>query len=59
MNGTLRLYLPGIALCVGVTAIAKLIEKAEVEAWGHLYLEGLVIAILIARPRGLLGTRES
>jgi uncharacterized integral membrane protein (TIGR00698 family) len=39
--------LPGIALCVGVTAVAKLIEKAEVEAWGHLYLEGLVIAILI------------
>jgi uncharacterized integral membrane protein (TIGR00698 family) len=47
VNGTLRLYLPGIALCVGVTAVAKLIEKAEVEAWGHLYLEGLVIAILI------------
>src|SRR6478735_1024561 len=43
----LRLYLPGIALCVGVTAAAKLIEKAEVEASGHLYLEGLVIAILI------------
>jgi uncharacterized integral membrane protein (TIGR00698 family) len=43
----LRLYLPGIALCVGVTAVAKLIEKGEVEAWGHLYLEGLVIAILI------------
>src|SRR3954469_10506021 len=47
VNGTLRLYSPGIALCVGVTAVAKLIEKAEVEAWGHLYLEGLVIAILI------------
>src|SRR6185436_16527704 len=43
----LKLYLPGVALCVGVTAVAKLIEKAEVEAWGHLYLEGLVIAILI------------
>jgi uncharacterized integral membrane protein (TIGR00698 family) len=43
----LKLYLPGVALCVGVTALAKLIEKAEVEAWGHLYLEGLVIAILI------------
>src|ERR1041385_4738854 len=43
----LRLYLPGIALCVGVTAIAKLIEKAEVEVSGHLYLEGLVIAILL------------
>jgi len=43
----LKLYLPGVALCVGITAAAKLIEKAEVEAWGHLYLEGLVIAILI------------
>jgi uncharacterized integral membrane protein (TIGR00698 family) len=43
----LKVYLPGIALCVGVTAAAKLIEKAEVGAFGHLYLEGLVIAILI------------
>jgi uncharacterized integral membrane protein (TIGR00698 family) len=43
----LKLYLPGLALCVGVTAVAKLIEKAEVETWGHLYLEGLVIAILL------------
>jgi len=42
-----KLYLPGIALCVGITGAAKLIEKVEVEAWGHLYLEGLVIAILI------------
>jgi uncharacterized integral membrane protein (TIGR00698 family) len=43
----LKAYLPGIALCVGVTAVAKLIEKAEVQAFGHLYLEGLVIAILL------------
>src|SRR6185369_14045716 len=43
----LKLNLPGVALCVGVTAVAKLIEKAEVEAFGHLYLEGLVVAILI------------
>ena len=42
-----KLYLPGLALCVGITAVAKLIEKAQVDAWGHLYLEGLVIAILI------------
>ena len=47
MIAPLKRYLPGIALCVGVTAVAKLIEKAEVEASGHLYLEGLVIAILI------------
>src|ERR1041384_6292656 len=43
----LKLYLPGIALCVGITAAAKLIEKAEIQASGHLYLEGLVIAILV------------
>jgi uncharacterized integral membrane protein (TIGR00698 family) len=43
----LKLYLPGIALCVGVTAVAKLMERAEVGLWGHPYLEGLVIAILL------------
>ena len=47
MIGRLKAVLPGLALCVGVTAIAKLIEKAEVEVSGHLYLEGLVIAILL------------
>jgi uncharacterized integral membrane protein (TIGR00698 family) len=39
--------LPGVALCVAVTAAAKLAEAAEVRLVGHLYLEGLVIAILI------------
>jgi uncharacterized integral membrane protein (TIGR00698 family) len=43
----LKLYLPGVALCVGVTAIAKLMERAEVSFAGHPYLEGLVIAILL------------
>ena len=47
MIAALKLYSPGIALCVGVTAVAKLIEKVEVQTLGHLYLEGLVIAILI------------
>jgi uncharacterized integral membrane protein (TIGR00698 family) len=39
--------MPGIALCVGITAVAKLLERAEVSAFGQPYLEGLVIAILI------------
>lgn len=39
--------MPGVALCVGITAVAKLIERAEVTAFGQPYLEGLVIAILI------------
>ena len=39
--------LPGIALCVGLTAVAKLLEQAEVDAFGQPYLEGLVIAILL------------
>src|SRR5882724_9806354 len=43
----LRLFLPGMALCVAVTAVAKLMEAGEVSLTGHLYLEGLVIAILI------------
>jgi uncharacterized integral membrane protein (TIGR00698 family) len=43
----LRTFLPGIALCVAVTAAAKLLEQAEVSYWGHPYLEGLVIAILL------------
>ncbi len=55
-----KLYLPGIALCVGVTAVAKLIEKAEVQTFGHLYLEGLVIAILIGVAiRAVLGARAA
>jgi len=40
-------FLPGIAVCVGVTAVAKLLESAEVDLFGHPYLEGLVIAILL------------
>lgn len=43
----LKSALPGLALCVGITAVAKLIELGEVRLVGHLYLEGLVIAILI------------
>jgi uncharacterized integral membrane protein (TIGR00698 family) len=39
--------LPGTALCVAITAVAKLIEQAEVSYTGHPYLEGLIVAILI------------
>jgi len=43
----LKSALPGVALCVAVTAAAKLIEQAEVGYAGHPYLEGLVVAILL------------
>jgi uncharacterized membrane protein YadS len=43
----LKASLPGVALCVAVTAVAKLIEQAEVGYAGHPYLEGLVVAILL------------
>ena len=43
----LKAALPGVALCVAVTAVAKLMEQAEVSYVGQLYLEGLVIAILL------------
>ena len=39
--------LPGIALCVAVTAAATLVEAAEVRLVGERYLEALVIAILL------------
>ena len=43
----LKASLPGVVLCVAVTAVAKLIEQAEVGYAGHPYLEGLVVAILL------------
>jgi uncharacterized integral membrane protein (TIGR00698 family) len=43
----LKTALPGVALCVAVTAVAKLMEQAELVYAGHPYLEGLVIAILL------------
>jgi len=43
----LQRTLPGIALCVAITAVAKLAEQAEIKLTGHPYLEGLIIAILI------------
>ena len=47
MIADLKASLPGVALCVAVTAVAKLMEQAEVSYAGHPYLDGLVIAILL------------
>lgn len=47
MLSVLQRTLPGIALCVAITAVAKLAEQAEIKLTGHPYLEGLIIAILI------------
>lgn len=47
MTADLKAALPGVALCVAVTAVAKLMEQAQVSYAGHPYLEGLVIAILL------------
>ena len=47
MIARLKDLLPGIALCVAVTAVAKLMEQAQVSRFDHPYIEGLVIAILL------------
>jgi uncharacterized integral membrane protein (TIGR00698 family) len=44
---SLKLHLPGVALCVAVTAVAMLVERIEVQLFGQRYLESLVIAILV------------
>ena len=44
---SLRLYGPGVALCIAVSAVATLVEKVEVFFVGQSYLEALVIAILL------------
>jgi uncharacterized integral membrane protein (TIGR00698 family) len=43
----LKSYLPGILLCVAVSAVAMLIERVEVDFAGQPYLEAIVIAILL------------
>jgi uncharacterized integral membrane protein (TIGR00698 family) len=43
----LKHTMPGVALCVAITAVAKLLEQAEVSLVGQPYLEGIVIAILL------------
>ena len=47
MIAWLKLHLPGIALCIAVTAAAMLVERIEVLFVGQRYLEALVIAILV------------
>ena len=47
MNASVKKCLPGVVLCVAVSAVASLIEKAEVILAGQPYLEALVIAILL------------
>nr|WP_043748923.1 putative sulfate exporter family transporter [Methylobacterium nodulans] len=39
--------LPGIALCLGITMVAVVIQAVEEKSLGHPYIEALVIAILI------------
>jgi uncharacterized integral membrane protein (TIGR00698 family) len=39
--------LPGVMLCIAVTALASLAQGIEEAAFGHAYVEALVIAILL------------
>jgi uncharacterized integral membrane protein (TIGR00698 family) len=39
--------LPGVALCIGITLLARLAQIGEEAATGHPYVEALVLAILI------------
>ncbi len=39
--------LPGLALCIGVTLAAELVERLEGTAFGATWLEALVLAILV------------
>lgn len=44
---TLRQVLPGLMLCLGVTAAAAALERIEEHLFGRAWLEALVLAILI------------
>ena len=39
--------LPGLVLCLAIALAARLVQALEETAFGHPYLEGLVVAILI------------
>lgn len=41
------LLLPGIILCLFITALAMVVQAAEEQGLGHPYIEALVVAILI------------
>src|SRR4051794_18623590 len=43
----IRLVLPGIAICIAVTAAAAMLEWVEVRLAGRAWLESLVLAILV------------
>jgi len=45
-NGAFRL-LPGVALCLAVTAAAFLLQRIEADIFGRAWLEALVLAILL------------
>ncbi len=43
----IKLLLPGLLLCLLITALATLLERVEVSLIGQAYLEALVLAILL------------
>ncbi|WP_233887005.1 YeiH family protein [Paraburkholderia flagellata] len=42
-----RELLPGVALCLGVSLIAWLLQTFQAHVFGHIWLESLVLAILV------------
>lgn len=47
VRGWISNILPGLALCVAVTAAAMLLEQVEADVFGRAWLEALVLAILL------------
>ena len=47
MTDHLKRLLPGIVLCIAITAVAMLLQSIEVHFAGQPYLEALVLAILL------------
>ena len=40
-------FVPGVALCVAITAASSALQAVEVRLWGRAWIEALVIAILL------------